>query len=77
MNIKIYAKTINIIKNYKKILKIVYFITILKKSALPSQKIFMIFIFHYFEIFYIVRYDIMSFNDLNICIIFLLIKYKE
>ena len=30
MNIKIYVKAINIIKNYEKILKIVYFITILK-----------------------------------------------
>ena len=30
MNIKIYVKTINIFKNYKKILKIVYFITILE-----------------------------------------------
>ena len=32
-------KTINIFKNYKKILKIVYFISIFKKFALPSIKI--------------------------------------
>ena len=31
MNIKIYIKTINIFQNYEKILKIVYFIIILKK----------------------------------------------
>ena len=31
MNIKIYVKTINITKNFKKILKIVYFITVFKK----------------------------------------------
>ena len=33
-------KTINIFKNYKQILKIVYFISIFKKFAFPSQKLF-------------------------------------
>ena len=33
-------KTINILKNYKKIFKIVYFISIFKKFAIPSQKLF-------------------------------------
>ena len=42
-------KTINIIKNYKKILKIVYFFTIFKK---PSQKIF----YYFYKYFIILRY---------------------
>ena len=43
MNIKIYVKTINIIKNYKKNLKIEYFITTFKKNLLYRRKIFFIF----------------------------------
>ena len=52
MNIKIYVKNINIIKNYKKILKIVYFITIFKKVCSPVAKIFLNIYksFHYFKI---------------------------
>ena len=52
MNIKIYVKTINIIKNYKKIFKIVYFITIFKKFALPSQTNF----YNFHKYFIILRY---------------------
>ena len=45
MNIKIYVKTINIIKNSKKFLKIVYFITIFKKvCSTVTKKIFFKFI---------------------------------
>ena len=41
MNIKIYVKTIIIIKNYKKILKIDYIITILKKVCSTVAKNFL------------------------------------
>ena len=41
MNIKIYVITINIIKNYKKISKIVYFITIFKKVCYTVAKNFL------------------------------------
>ena len=41
MNIKIYVKTINIIKNYKKNFKIVYLITIFKKVCSIVAKIFL------------------------------------
>ena len=41
MNIKIYVKNINIIKNHKKILKkLSILLLFLKKFALPSQKFF-------------------------------------
>ena len=40
MNIKMYVKTINIVKNYKEILKIVYFITIFKKVCSTVAKNF-------------------------------------
>ena len=43
MNIKIYVKNINIMKNYKKILKIVYFIAIFKKVCSTVAKKFFIF----------------------------------
>ena len=52
MNIKIYVKTINIIKNYKKILKIVYFITIFKKICSIVAKIF----YDFYKYFIILRY---------------------
>ena len=50
-------KTIYIIKNYKKILKIVYFITIFKKFALPSQKFF----YDFYKYFIILRYSLENF----------------
>ena len=55
MNIKIYVKTINIIKNYIKVSKIVYFITIFKKVYSTVAKFFLFFKFFIFinnSIFY-------------------------
>ena len=67
MNIKIYVKNINIIKNCKKILKIVYFITIFKKVCSTVAKNFLK-IYKYFIILRFISLEILyyEFNVKNL-----------